>query len=97
MPQGTASRIAVGRPHDRGCQHHGRQPAAADYPRRRQALPGHAAPQRWLARGFVPDGYGAAGFQASGVDFPTGGCWEVTGAMPSSSLRFVTLVVKEGA
>ena len=49
------------------------------------------------ARGFVPDGYGATGFQASGVDFPTEGCWEITGALPSSSLRFVTLVVKKGA
>jgi hypothetical protein len=26
------------------------------------------------ARGYVPDGYGATGFQASGVDFPTEGC-----------------------
>jgi hypothetical protein len=49
------------------------------------------------ARGFVPDGYGATGFQASGVDFPTEGCWEITGALPSSSLKFVTFVVKKGA
>ena len=49
------------------------------------------------ARGFVPDGYGATGFQASGVEFPTEGCWEITGALPSSSLRFVTFVVKQGA
>lgn len=33
------------------------------------------------ARGFVPDGYGDTGFQASGVDFPTEGCWEVTGGV----------------
>ena len=47
------------------------------------------------ARGFVPDGYGDTGFQASGVDFPTEGCWEVTGALPTTRLKFVTLVVKK--
>jgi hypothetical protein len=41
----------------------------------------------------VPDGYGDAGFQASGIDFPTEGCWEVTGRVGSASLTFVTLVV----
>jgi hypothetical protein len=49
------------------------------------------------AREFVPDGYGATGFQASGVDFPTEGCRGITGALPSSSLRFVTFVIKKGA
>src|SRR4029450_212261 len=49
------------------------------------------------ARGLVPAAYGAPGFQASGVDFPTEGCWEITGALPSSSLRFVTFVIKKGA
>jgi hypothetical protein len=46
------------------------------------------------ARGVVPDGYGDTGFQASGVDFPTEGCWEVTGALPTTRLTFVTQVVK---
>ena len=30
-------------------------------------------------RSSVPDGYGTHGFRASGVYFPTEGCWEVTG------------------
>jgi hypothetical protein len=41
----------------------------------------------------IPDGYGATGFQASGVSFPTVGCWEVTGRAGSASLTFVTLVL----
>lgn len=41
----------------------------------------------------VPDGYGDAGFQASGIVFPTEGCWEVTGRVGAASLSFVTLVV----
>jgi hypothetical protein len=49
------------------------------------------------ARGVVPDGYGATGFQASGVEFPTEGCWEITGALPATSLRFVTFVIRKGA
>jgi hypothetical protein len=49
------------------------------------------------ARGVVPDGYAATGFQASGVEFPTEGCWEITGALPSTSLSFVTFVIKKGA
>jgi hypothetical protein len=47
------------------------------------------------ARGIAPDGYGDTGFQASGVEFPTEGCWEVTGALPTTRLTFVTLVVKK--
>ena len=35
------------------------------------------------------DGYGTLGFQASGVDFPSEGCWEVTGAIGESTLSFV--------
>jgi hypothetical protein len=46
-------------------------------------------------RASVPDGYGRAGFQASGVDFPTEGCWEVTGQLGATSLRFVTFVIKQ--
>ena len=44
----------------------------------------------------VPDGYGDAGFQASGILFPTEGCWEVTGRVGPASLSFVTLVVAAG-
>jgi hypothetical protein len=43
----------------------------------------------------VPAGYGAAGFQPSGVTFPTEGCWEVTGTVHQVSLTFVTFVIKK--
>jgi hypothetical protein len=41
----------------------------------------------------VPSGYGNTGFQASGVTFPSEGCWQVTGTTAHTSLTFVTLVV----
>jgi hypothetical protein len=41
----------------------------------------------------VPDGYGESGFQATGITFPTEGCWEVTGRVGDASLTFVTLVL----
>lgn len=44
-------------------------------------------------RGDVPSGYGPRGFQASGIDFPTEGCWRVTGRVGTTSLTFVSLVV----
>jgi hypothetical protein len=48
-------------------------------------------------RGDVPDGYGPTGFQASGVHFPTEGCWEVTGDLgQATALTFVTFVIKQG-
>jgi hypothetical protein len=49
------------------------------------------------ARAPAPDGYGDTGFQASGVDFPTEGCWEVTGTLPTTRLTFVTFVIKKRA
>jgi len=42
----------------------------------------------------VPDGYGLTGFQASGITFPTEGCWEITGTVGGSSLTFVTFVIR---
>jgi hypothetical protein len=42
----------------------------------------------------VPEGYGTHGFQASGVDFPTEGCWEVTGTIDDGQLTFVAFVLK---
>lgn len=45
-------------------------------------------------RASVPDGYGPHGFQASGVYFPTEGCWEVTGTVGGSELTFVTFVLR---
>jgi hypothetical protein len=46
------------------------------------------------ARSSVPFGYGDRGFQASGVIFPTEGCWQVTGHVGTVSLTFVTIVLK---
>jgi hypothetical protein len=43
----------------------------------------------------VPSGYGDTGFQASGAYFPTEGCWQVTGKVASTSLTFVTFVIKK--
>jgi hypothetical protein len=40
----------------------------------------------------VPQGYGATGFQATGVLFPTAGCWEITGRVGNAALTFVALV-----
>jgi hypothetical protein len=45
-------------------------------------------------RASVPDGYGPKGFQASGVYFPTEGCWELTGTVGGSELTFVTFVLR---
>jgi hypothetical protein len=42
----------------------------------------------------VPDGYGEIGFQSSGVDFPSEGCWKVTGTVGAARLTFVTFVKK---
>jgi hypothetical protein len=46
-------------------------------------------------RADIPGGYGPTGFQATGVIFPTEGCWEVTGRVGDSTLTFVTFVVKK--
>ena len=40
----------------------------------------------------VPDGYGSRGFQASGVTFPTEGCWRVTGQLGNDVMAFVVVV-----
>jgi len=45
-------------------------------------------------RADVPDGYGAVGFQPSELNFPTEGCWKVTGAVQNDSLTFVVMVAK---
>jgi hypothetical protein len=46
-------------------------------------------------RAAIPDGYGDSGFQATGLIFPTEGCWEVTGKVGEASLTFITRVVRE--
>jgi hypothetical protein len=45
-------------------------------------------------RADIPEGYGDTGFQATGLIFPTEGCWEVTGKVGQTSVTFVTRVVK---
>jgi hypothetical protein len=47
-------------------------------------------------RAHIPNGYGASGFQATGLIFPTPGCWEVTGHAGEATLSFVVSVVKIG-
>ncbi|MBA2461515.1 MAG: hypothetical protein H0V45_07105 [Actinobacteria bacterium] len=42
----------------------------------------------------IPSGYGNTGFQASGLIFPTEGCWEVTGRVGSAALTLVVQVVR---
>ena len=40
----------------------------------------------------IPDGYDDTGFQAVGMNFPTEGCWEITGKVGQASLTFVALI-----
>ncbi len=47
-------------------------------------------------RADIPDGYGATGAQASGIIFPTEGCWEVIGSAGEKELRFVVQVRPAG-
>jgi hypothetical protein len=39
----------------------------------------------------IPDGYGATGFQVSGITFPTDGCWQITGQ--GGDAKPITIVV----
>jgi len=45
------------------------------------------------ATAHIPNGYGDTGFQASGIDFPSAGCWEVVGTLAGKQLRFVVRVL----
>jgi len=47
-------------------------------------------------RSEVSNGYGASGFQATYVIFPTPGCWEVTGRVGDATVTFITRVVQIG-
>ena len=53
-------------------------------------LDGPAAP----LRAHVPGGYGSRGFQATGLTFPTVGCWRVVGRVGPATLAFVLRVTK---
>jgi len=48
-------------------------------------------------RAHIPAGYDDTGVQASGIMFPSEGCWEVTGREGGASMTIVTLVVRIGA
>jgi hypothetical protein len=45
----------------------------------------------------VPAGYGSTGFQATGLTFPTRGCWSVVGSVAGHELEFVVFVTKRRA
>lgn len=45
-----------------------------------------------LVQADVPGGYGDSGFQATGINFASPGCWEVTGAVGGKTLTFVVKV-----
>ncbi len=44
----------------------------------------------------IPSGYGENGYQATGMDFPTTGCWEVVGKVANRELRFTVSVYPDG-
>lgn len=44
----------------------------------------------------VPNGYGRLGFQPTGLEFPTPGCWRVVGSIGATRLTFVVKVRKVG-
>jgi len=52
------------------------------------------APAPPLTAETMPGSYGLTGFNASGVIFPTEGCWQVTGRVGRVALTFVTFVIK---
>jgi hypothetical protein len=52
------------------------------------------APAPPLSGQTFPGSYGLTGFNASGVIFPTEGCWQVTGRVGRVTLTFVTFVIK---
>jgi hypothetical protein len=45
-------------------------------------------------RASVPAGYGSTGFQATGLTFPTRGCWKVVGSVAGHDITFVVRVTK---
>jgi hypothetical protein len=42
----------------------------------------------------IPSGYLDNGFQATGLIFPTEGCWEITGKVGNTTLTFVNRVIR---
>jgi hypothetical protein len=56
-------------------------------------IEGHEITTGAAVRAVIPEGYGQR-FQASGLYFPSAGCFEVTGRSGDASLTFVTKVSK---
>jgi hypothetical protein len=50
------------------------------------------APGQPVVRTIPPSGYGLTGFQATGLDLPSTGCWRITGTAGDARLTFVTLI-----
>jgi hypothetical protein len=53
---------------------------------------GHELTLTLPVRAGISDGYGDAGFQASGIIFPVEGCYEIAGEAGGVEVTFVTLV-----
>lgn len=53
---------------------------------------GHELTLGLPVRADIPDGYGDTGFQATGINFPVAGCYEIVGEAGGAELTFVTLV-----
>ena len=45
-------------------------------------------------KAHIPSGYLDTGFQATGLIFPTEGCWEITGKVGDTTLTFVNRVIR---
>jgi hypothetical protein len=56
-------------------------------------ITGHELASRAPIRASIPEGYGQR-FQATGISFPTEGCYEVTGRSGEAALTFVVKVTK---
>jgi hypothetical protein len=56
-------------------------------------ITGHEISTRAPIKADIPEGYGQR-FQATGITFPTEGCYEITGRSGDAQLTFVTKVTK---
>jgi len=55
-------------------------------------LLGRELPSGAMVLSDVPDGYGSTGFQASGLGFPTPGCYAITAIVGDARLTLATRV-----
>lgn len=59
-------------------------------------ITGHEVNTGAVITASIPDGYGQT-FQASGITFPTDGCYEITVTSGDAALAFVTKITKPAA